>query len=109
MWINPTEFTIVDGQVLYSNRPINMDHIITFDEAVDGDEPIESNEGNGNHYIHEKPQRNNAGVCHPLLGRFPAIRFYGANGKDWFWFYKSTADRDDDLKRIEKQIEKREK
>lgn len=112
MWLYPTSFSIVDGSVLYTNRPINSDHIVTFDDAdgvaIEGvpNNIDKSNHASGHHIVHEaNPTSPTRGAMsgHPLIGKFPAIQFFGVNN-DWFWFYKSTKDRDKDLEMVEKEL-----
>ncbi len=113
MWIFPTEVVIIDRQEgkQYTNRPINMDNIVTFDDAVFSDnvsptvaEP-ESNDGSGYHIIHEEAPGKN------VVGNdgLAAIQFKLSNGDGFYWVYPNEADRDVGLKQITEDLKGKKK
>ena len=111
MWIFPKEFSIVDGDTLYSNRPINADLIISFDESNGIEMPMvseNSNANSGHHVVHEVPDNNHLSI----LSKFPSIEFLTsiANKSNsiikLYWCYKSITERDEELKKLEEQLKK---
>ena len=113
MWIFPKEVVIIDRAEgkQYTNRPINLDNIVTFDDDVFstmGPPPPpkpESNENSGYHIIHEdapppKPEEQ-VGLA--------SIQFKLSNGEGFHWVYPTPADRDEDLKRITEDLKGKKK
>ncbi len=108
MWIFPKDFSVIDGDVLYSNRPINSDLIVSFD-AADGIESVvevKTNENSGHHVVHEVPAQRMS-----LLSKFPSIEFMtsiidGGKVIKLYWLYKSVAERDDEMKMVETLLKK---
>ena len=109
MWIFPKDFSIIDGDTLYSNRPINSDLIISFDESNGINAPHvepQSNSNSGHHVVHEVPEQVGS-----LLSNFPSIEFMIVimdSGKmvKLYWLYKSINERDAELMKLEEILKK---
>lgn len=118
MWIFPSETVLIDRQEgkQYTNRPINMDNIVTFDDSAfetnivnrppppprrDHERDHEREHGSEYHIQHEDnpppPPRNNNEY---MIEGLPSIEFKLSNGEGFHWVFANEVERDADIKRI---------
>jgi hypothetical protein len=106
MWLCPSKLIICNEDTMFINRPINIDHILTYD--IVHDVPIDNNQNDtsSSHFMHEQiNQGNHTSSIHPLLGKFPAIVFVSVNNNlKLYWFFADKESCEAELKKIDEML-----